>query len=393
MARAPVPLARVAALLDGRPRLAAAAADGAALGRSAFSAGGGEVRATFVLCNSDGARPWGWDFSGAAELLLAPALARLGPQLRVTVESDVLFCPPLGGPGGPGGRRGELPLEEVPARLQGAWGGLPGGLGGGGGEAGGGAAAPAPELRFVLFVPGPAERPAALVAPDGRRSEACLVPDLGGVVLLGPGPLEAAEAQAAAAAAPGGGGAFVLSAEDLAPAFGAFLAQLGRLLGVERGPAAAGGVRGGRPLPLAVPPAPLSLAPEWDAEGAVRRHALYAAARAVASLRSVSRLIEDLRTLPVPAAVADGIRAGVEALEALEGALARGDWEAAPGLARAAARAAEGALHHESMLAELHIPPEQIAAVFIPFWFPAAVTSASNLSRAARAWRRARAPA
>ena len=30
--------------------------------------------------------------------------------------------------------------------------------------------------------------------------------------------------------APGGGGAFVLSAEDLAPAFGAFLAQLGRLL-------------------------------------------------------------------------------------------------------------------------------------------------------------------
>ena len=41
----------------------------------------------------------------------------------------------------------------------------------------------------------------------------------------------------------------------------------------------------------------------------------------------------------------------------------------------------------------LVLTPEQIAAVFIPFWFPAAVTSASNLSRAARAWRRARAPA
>ena len=187
----------------------------------------------------------------------------------------------------------------------------------------------------------------------------------------------------------GGGEAFVLTVEDLAPAFGAFLAQLGRLLGVERGPAAAGG-RSPTLLPLAVPPAPLSLAPEWDADGAVRRHALYAAARAVTSLRSLSRLIEDLRTLPVPAEVADGIRAGVEALEALEGALARGDWEAAPGLARAAARAAEGALHHESMLTELHIPPEQIAAVFIPYWFPAAVTSASNLSKA---WRWARASA
>ena len=181
----------------------------------------------------------------------------------------------------------------------------------------------------------------------------------------------------------------MLTVEDLAPAFGAFLAQLGRLLGVERSPAAAG-VRALIPPPLAVPPAPLSLAPEWDADGAVRRHTLYAAARAVASLRSVSRLIEDLRTLPVPAEVADSIQAGVEALEALEGALARGDWEAAPGLARAAARAAEDALHHESMLAELHIPPEQIAAVFIPYWFPAAVTSASNLSRA---WRWARATA
>ena len=244
VARAPVPHARVSALLKERPHLAAAATEGSTLGRNAFSAAGGEVRAIFVLCNSDGSRPWGWDFSGAAELLLAPALARLGPQLRVVVDSDVLFCPPLGG-GGPGGRRGELPLEEVPARLQGAWGGLLGSQGGAGGEAGGGAG-PAPELRFVLYLPDPAERPTALVAPDGRRSQACLVPDLGGVVLLGPGPLEAAEAKAAAASGGGAEGetggeeAFMLTVEDLAPAFGAFLAQLGRLLGVERSPAAAG---------------------------------------------------------------------------------------------------------------------------------------------------------
>ena len=390
--RAPVPHARVEGVLKGRPALAAALAEGAVLGRSAFSAAGGEVRASFVLCNADGTAPWGWDFDAAESLFLKPALMQLGPHLRVSVESEVLFCPPLG-------RGGELPLEEVPARLQGAsWGGSSTGTA----EAtpDGVSARSAPQLRFVLYLAGPGERPAAVTsAPPGggagtggRRLEACLVPDLGGLVLLEPALLEAAARRT--------GGAFVLEPEDLARAFGAFLAQLGRLLGVERGPAvrqhgaaagdgrADGGSGGGPALSLAVPPAPLSLSPEWDAKKASRRHALHSAAYAVSALRSVSRLIEELRTLPVPAEVSGGILAGVEALEMLDGALAAGDWEAVPGLARAAARAAEGALHHDSMLAELHIPPEQIAAVFIPFWFPAAVTAASNLSKAYRVWGR-----
>jgi len=390
--RAPVPHERVEGILEGRPALAAALTEGAGLGRSVFSVAGGEVRTSFVLCNADGTTPWGWDFEASESLFLKPALRQLGPHLRVSVESEVLFCPPLG-------RGGELPLEEVPAHLQGAsWGGSSTGTA----EAmpGRDSARSAPQLRFVLYLADPDERPAVVTsAPSdggtgtgGRRLEACLVPDLGGLVLLEPALLENVARRA--------GSAFVLEPEDLAPAFGAFLAQLGRLLGVERGPAvrhhgagagggwADSGSRGGPALPLAVPPAPLSLSPEWDSRDAFRRHALHSTTYAVSALHSVSRLIEELRTLPVPAEVSGGILASVEALEMLDGALAAGDWEAVPGLAQAAARAAEGALHHDSMLAELHIPPEQIAAVFIPFWFPAAVTAASNLSKAYRIWGR-----
>jgi len=129
----------------------------------------------------------------------------------------------------------------------------------------------------------------------------------------------------------------------------------------------------------------------WDLRGAVGNHTAFNLESAGEMLRTVTRLIAQLETLPVPREVAGTIAEGARHLAAARAALAAGDRAGAARHSQAARRAAESAAFHPSMLSDLHIPKEHVLSMYIPYCVPISVTVLSLFVKSVRRWRAERA--
>jgi GPI-anchor transamidase subunit S len=210
------------------------------------------------------------------------------------------------------------------------------------------------------------------VDATGERatSGAFLVPRWGGVAVVN---VNWATATITASGQPP---TLVLRAADLQPAFTSFVLQLRTLLGV-CAPAVA--------LPvdatLAAAPA-LGAVAAWEADAAVRRHAVAHVALAGRTLTALHTLLESMPRLPVTATVAAHAHTALASLMRAVQGLRAGAYPAAAANARAAAAAAEAAFADPTLLAQQYFPEEYLYAVYLPLGLPVALPVVVALLRA-----------
>jgi phosphatidylinositol glycan class S len=226
----------------------------------------------------------------------------------------------------------------------------------------------------MLFVSPAWARPLRLVDSAQAESEAFLVPNFGGVAVLNKVPRLGASAQ--------------LSALELAQPMGVFLAQLRTMLGLPPPPPPLGA---GACAAASDPLEPCRLAPpsnggvaDWEREMLRRRVTQTHVEKAMRALRSLEALLQSVPFMPMDAAVSQRLEMSVRLLEAAARHAESGAREEALGAAQAAAASATQAFFDPSMLPLLYLPPDQVAAVFAPFFLPVVLHLAISLLR----WRR-----
>ncbi|TRM63577.1 phosphatidylinositol-glycan biosynthesis class S protein-domain-containing protein [Schizophyllum amplum] len=213
-----------------------------------------------------------------------------------------------------------------------------------------------PVLHFLLFVP---KRPLHILTEAGElsSSRAFLIPQWGGVVLADTQDLTTDPAR------------------QVNAAFATFRAQLVTLLGVPQLPPN---------VTARVPPGHIT---PWQADALLRRRARESAQEARDTLRSISRLVNQIENMPVGARVRDDVQGALHALE-LAYSSASASMLAAFQHAAHATVLASRAFFSPGMLQLLYFPPEHIYAVYMPLFASALIPLAATAARELRAWRK-----
>ncbi|KAL7422966.1 GPI transamidase component [Cryptotrichosporon argae] len=247
-----------------------------------------------------------------------------------------------------------------------------------------------PVLRFLLFVPSSAHRPMHL-APSLRAvpSDAFLLPQFGGVVILNP-PADAAS------------DVLHLGAPALDAPFALFTRHLYELLDLpflpdwmvapEPAPRPSSGAEtrvGARRTAIQIQPVT-----PWQVETVLRTRLRENAGEAAKTLAGIVRLVDKISEMKVGAGVQALVDSAVQRLEGLPIAARSNSPLAAFLLARDAAVLASRAFFDPSMMGQLYFPDQHKFAVYTPLFAPVGIAMAVALVRelvAALKRRRARA--
>ncbi|CAH2052716.1 unnamed protein product, partial [Iphiclides podalirius] len=209
-----------------------------------------------------------------------------------------------------------------------------------------------PTVNLALYVVPCSQAPLVIYDTQDKPAfdgvQAFMSPRWGGVVLASPGAEECSGRQPA-------------WAPPLAPAMGAFLAQLRALLGITDKPNVKGAYL--EPLKSVIPR-------RWEVDGLLRIRTLEQITSAERTLQSLAQLLGEIPNIVINDEVGAGVASAVAAARGA-GALARA------GLLRGAHRtsseaflAAETAFTDPSLLALLYFPDDQKYAIYIPLFLP-----------------------
>ncbi|KAG8903955.1 GPI transamidase component [Tulasnella sp. 403] len=221
-----------------------------------------------------------------------------------------------------------------------------------------------PVLHFLLFVPAANRRPLVIQDKTGQlsSSNAFLIPQWGGIVILNPTPSQPSH----------------LDATSLFTPFSYFNTQLRSLLGVPS-------------LPPNFPQPALTTMSTWHRESLLRYRTIENTRSSVDTTNSIIKLVDRIKGMPVGKAVRADVNAALDALEQVRKDAQESNSATTLLTSARAFVHSSLAFFNPTMVAMLYFPAEHKYAVYTPLFAPVTVPLAVALVRelvAARSRRR-----
>jgi len=199
-----------------------------------------------------------------------------------------------------------------------------------------------PMLNFILYIPSKDQNPLKIKLEDGQfsKTNAFTIPQWGGIVIFNPAK---------------NSGNLQLGDSDLLPAMQLFVAQLRELLGIPH-------------LEKTIVPSQEKGIAEWERDNFMRRYTFDNIGSTIATLKSLSKLVQNLTNMVVLDNIGDLCSSSLDYLEKSRNSLELSQYEIAFSSSKEAFKAAEEAFFDPNMLAVLYFPNEHKYAIYaLPF--------------------------